>query len=247
MKQHVVFGATSAVAQACGRIWAERGDCLLLVARDAARLEEVAIDLRVRAGAADRVSTFVMDATDHGRLPDLIAACNRLARIDSVLLAHGVLPSQAECEADAEATRKAIEVNGTSAAVLMGAFGGLLAARKAGVVAVIGSVAGDRGRASNYTYGCAKAMVAAYASGLRHRLAHSGVRVLTIKPGFIDTPMTASFAGHGRLWVGPGRVARDIVAAIDRRNGTLYTPWFWRYVMWVIRLLPERVLWRTRL
>lgn len=247
MKQHVVFGATSAVAMACGRIWAERGDCLLLVARDAARLEEVAADLRVRAGAADRVTTFVLDATDLGRLPELMAACRGLARIDSVLIAHGVLPSQAACEADAGATRMAIEVNGTSAVVLIGAFGELLAPRGTGVVAVIGSVAGDRGRGSNYTYGCAKAMVATYAAGLRHRLAHSGVRVLTIKPGFIDTPMTASFAGHGPLWVGPDRVARDIVEAMDRRNGTLYTPWFWRYVMAVIRLLPERVLWRTRL
>jgi short-subunit dehydrogenase len=120
------------------------------------------------------------------------------------------------------------------------------AAQRRGVIAVISSVAGDRGRQSNYVYGAAKAAVTAFASGLRQKLFPRGVRVLTIKPGFVDTPMTAAFP-KGILWASPQRVARDIVRAMDGGRAVLYTPWFWRPIMAVINSIPEAIFCRLRL
>lgn len=248
MSRHIVIvGATSAIAQACARHWAERGDQLLLVARDEVRLREIAADLRVRGSAAN-VPAFVMDATDTPRIAQLIEFVQAQApSVDVVLIAHGTLPDQAQCEASVDATVAAVGVNGVSAVALMAAFAQLLERQKRGTLAVIGSPAGDRGRASNYTYGCAKAMVHSYAAGLRHRLWRSGVSVVTIKPGFTDTPMTAGIEKKGPLWVSPARVAKDIVAAIDAGRPELYTPWFWRWIMLLIIHLPERLFIRTRL
>src|ERR1700690_3871484 len=115
-----------------------------------------------------------------------------------------------------------------------------------GVIALISSVAGDRGRQSNYVYGAAKAAVTAFASGLRQRLYRKGVAVITIKPGFVSTPMTAAFAKNA-LWASPARVARDIVRAIERGTPVVYTPWFWRIIMTLICAVPERVFRRLRL
>jgi hypothetical protein len=133
---------------------------------------------------------------------------------------------------------RTIEINGTSAVAWMAAFASIFEEQRSGTLAVIGSPAGDRGRASNYTYGAAKALVHTYAEGLRHRLWRSGVRVLLLKPGFVDTPMTGRFEKKGPLWASASVVARDIVKAIDDGNGTAYTPWFWRYIMLVIKHLP---------
>jgi decaprenylphospho-beta-D-erythro-pentofuranosid-2-ulose 2-reductase len=121
-----------------------------------------------------------------------------------------------------------------------------MAQRRAGTIAVISSVAGDRGRGSNYVYGSAKALVTAFLSGLRQRLVKCGVTVVTIKPGFVDSPMTAAFA-KGPLWARPERIAAGIVRAIDRHSGTVYLPGFWRPIMWVIRTIPERVFLRLSL
>ena len=184
MKNVLVFGATSAIAQACARLWVARGDRLLLVARDATRLQEVATDLEVRAGAAGRVFSFVMDALDTARFDELAAAIDRdLGALDVALLAHGSLPEQARCADSPEETARALLVNGNSAVLLMAALAQRFEQQGRGTLAIIGSPAGDRGRASNYTYGAAKAMVHAYAAGLRHRFAPRGIRVVTIKPG----------------------------------------------------------------
>ena len=115
-----------------------------------------------------------------------------------------------------------------------------------GVIAGISSVAGDRGRQSNYVYGTAKAAVSTFAQGLRHRLARTGVSVITIKPGLVDTPMTASFK-KGALWASPDAVAARIERAIERRDDIVYTPWFWRWIMLIIKALPEPIFKKTRL
>jgi short-subunit dehydrogenase len=244
----VVFGATSAIAQACARRWAERGDRLLLVARDAARLAEVASDLRVRSGRSEEIPCFVMDANETARIGELMDFVRgQFAVVDAVLIAHGTLPDQAQCEASVDATLAALTVNGVSTVALLAAFAQLLEPQNRGTLAVIGSPAGDRGRASNYTYGAAKAMVHNYAAGLRHRLRRSGVAVVTIKPGFTDTPMTAGIEKKGPLWASPARVAKDIVAAIDAGRAVRYTPWFWRWIMLLIVHVPERIFVRTRL
>ena len=242
MRQIAIIGATSAIAQACAREWAARGDRLLLVGRDAARLEEIAQDLRVRSGSAGNqaaITSFVMDATDTARIEELLAfARDRDIAIDAALVAYGTLPDQAQCEASLELTLRAVEVNGTSVIAWMAALGQLFAQKGGGTLAVIGSPAGDRGRASNYTYGAAKSMVHTFAQGLRHRLWRQGVRVLLLKPGFVDTPMTRGFDKKGPLWSSAAVVARGIVDAIDRADGTVYVPGFWRYIMLVIRHLP---------
>lgn len=248
MKNIVIFGATSAIAHASARVWAGRGDRLMLVGRNEIKLNESAQDLAVRSGNPDNVSTYVMDA-ESARDPALLIteALRRLGAVDVLLVAHGSLPGQAQCEASVQATAEAIEINGLSAVTLMAGFAPVMKQRGSGVIAVISSVAGDRGRASNYTYGSAKALVSTFAAGLRHRLWGSGVQVLTIKPGFVDTPMTADISSKGPLWASPEQVAADIVRAVDRGGGTLYAPWFWRWIMLVVRHVPDRIFVRTRL
>lgn len=247
-KNIVIFGATSTIAQACARRWAERGDRLLLAGRDEVRLDEIAADLRVRGGGDDQVKRFVIDATETARIEALIAFVRaEFPTVDAVLIAHGTLPDQAQCEASIAATVEAINVNGVSAVALMAAFAPLLLEQKRGTLAVIGSPAGDRGRASNYTYGAAKALVQTFAAGLQHRLWRSGIAVVTIKPGFTDTPMTAGIDRKGPLWASPARVARDIVAAIDAGRPVVYAPWFWRWIMLLIIHLPNRFFARLRI
>lgn len=245
MQKILIVGAASAIAEAAARQWAGRGAALFLVARNAAKLEAIAADLKVRGAAA--VSTHVMDATDtaaHAAMLD--AALAALGGLDVALIAHGTLPDQKACEASVELTLREIDNNGLSVIALATRLANLLEAQGRGTIAVIGSVAGDRGRQSNYVYGAAKGLVARFLEGLRNRLAKAGVQVLTVKPGFVDTPMTAAFP-KGALWAQPEQVARGIVAAIDRRKDEVYLPGFWRLIMLVIRHIPERIFKRLSL
>ncbi|MDW8371253.1 MAG: SDR family NAD(P)-dependent oxidoreductase, partial [Geminicoccaceae bacterium] len=158
----------------------------------------------------------------------------------------GTLGDQAAIARDPEATRRTLLTNFVSPAVLLTALAARLEAAGKGCLAVITSVAGDRGRASNYVYGAAKGGLSTFLEGLRHRLAGKGVHVLDIRPGPVDTPMTAHLEKGGFLWASPERVAADIDRAIARRRSVLYTPWFWRWIMLVIRLLPEPLFHRLR-
>jgi len=245
MKRVLIIGATSAIARAVARRYAADRAQLLLVGRAAERLDILADDLRVRG--AERVETFVLDVNDHARHPALLEAAEQtLGEIDIVLIAHGTLPDQKACEQDVALTLQELTTNGLSVIALLTRFANDFEARRAGCLAVISSVAGDRGRQSNYVYGAAKGMVSLFAQGLRNRLADKGVCVLTIKPGFVDTPMTQDF-NKGLLWVGPEVIARGICRAIDKRLDVVYLPWFWRYIMLVIRLIPERIFKRMKL
>lgn len=244
MKKILIFGATSAIAAAAADILAARGDALYLVARDPGKLAALAQELR-RTGAA--VHTETMDAGDVAAHRGLIArADDKLGGMDALLVAHGVLSDQDACAADAAAALEDIKTNALSVISLVTPAANLFESRKGGVIAVISSVAGDRGRRKNYIYGAAKAMVTAFLSGLRGRLAPHGVRVLTVKPGLVDTPMTRNMKKNG-LWASPQRVARDIVAALDRKNGEIYTPAFWRFIMLAIRALPESLFMRLEI
>src|SRR5690242_7323269 len=169
---------------------AERGDALYLVGRNQARLAAIAADLSVRG--SPRVGSEVLDANDlAAHEPMLVRAESFLAGFDTVLIAHGTLSDQKACETSVELTLQEINTNALSVIALLTRVANRLAQQRAGTIAVISSVAGDRGRASNYVYGSAKALVTAFLSGLRQRLAKAGVSVVTIKPGFVDTPMTA--------------------------------------------------------
>jgi short-subunit dehydrogenase len=245
MQRILIVGATSAIAEATARLYAARGAALFLAARDAVRLESIATDLGVRG--ATSTGTFALDVNDLARHEALLdAAVHAMGGVDVALLAHGTLPNQAECEASDALAMREFATNGTATIALCGAIARRLRAQSAGTLAVISSVAGDRGRASNYLYGSAKAAVSAYLSGLRQRLNASGVNVLTIKPGFVDTPMTKAFK-KGALWATPAQIARGIVRAVDRRRSVVYLPWFWSPIMLVIRSIPEFVFRRISL
>ncbi len=233
----LIIGATSAIAEAVARLWAARRCALFLVGRREERLEAIAADLCVRGAAS--VECFTMDACDRERHAAMLdAALASLGGLDTVLIAHGSLPDQKACEASVEQTLHEIDNNGVSVVALSTRLAQHLAEQGHGCLAVIGSVAGDRGRQSNYVYGAAKGMVDIFLQGLRNRLARSGVQILTIKPGFIDTPMTAAFA-KGALWRTPQAIAGDIVEAVERRRDVVYLPGFWRVIMFVIRHIPE--------
>ena len=241
----LIVGATSAIAEEAARQWAARGEGLYLAARRESLLASIADDLRLRGAKLVAFERF--DILDRGAHEALIARAEAaLGSVDCVLVAHGTLPDQAACVADPEAAVREIELNGVATCALVLRVAARFEARGSGAIAVITSVAGVRGRASNFVYGAAKAMVSRLLEGLRHRLHARGVAVIDIRPGFVDTPMTASFR-KGALWASPRRVARDIVAAVDRRAGVVYTPWFWRWIMMVIRHLPEFIFVRTKL
>ncbi len=242
----VIIGATSAMAECCARVWAARGARMVLLARDAARAENVAADLRVRG--APFVQTLAFDATQPAAHQAAVAeAIANLGHIDIALVAHGSLPDQAACEQSFEAAQHALDVNFMSVVSVCTHLANHFESRGAGTLAVIGSVAGDRGRQSNYVYGAAKGAVAVFLQGLRNRLHRAGAHVVTIKPGFVDTPMTAGIQKGGPLWAQPADVARVICHAIDKQRDVVYVPFFWAGIMWVIRSVPERVFKRLSL
>ncbi|MCH8181078.1 MAG: SDR family oxidoreductase [Proteobacteria bacterium] len=246
MNHVLIIGATSAIAEACARVWAQRGDRVFLAARGEAQLKSVADDLRTRG--ANFVGFKVFDATAFDQHAALLAeATQAMGGLDTVLIAHGTLSDQDRAQQDTSYALREIEVNGTSVVALMGLAGEQLAAQQRGVIGVISSVAGDRGRQSNYVYGSAKALVSAFASGLRQRLHKVGVAVVTIKPGFVDTPMTAHLPKGGPLWARPEQVARDIVGGMDKGRSVVYTPGFWRLIMLIIKHIPESVFVKLKL
>jgi decaprenylphospho-beta-D-erythro-pentofuranosid-2-ulose 2-reductase len=245
VRRVLIVGATSAIAEATARRLAADGDALFLAARNAEHLQAIADDLRVRG--ATQCETAVFEATDYAAHADLIeAAQTALGGLDTLLIAHGTLPDQKACEASFETTRRAIEVNALSVISILTHAANLFERERQGTIAVISSVAGDRGRQSNYVYGSAKAAVTTFLQGLRNRLHPAGVQVLTVKPGFVDTPMTSAFA-KGPLWASPEQVARGIHRAIQKRKDVVYLPGFWRLIMRVIREIPEAVFKRLSL
>jgi short-subunit dehydrogenase len=241
-----IFGATSGIAAATARRFAGSGARLVLVGRDAGALGTAAQDLRVR-GAGD-VVTQTADLADLDTLGSSAeTAWEAFGGLDVAILAHGSLPDQTSAEADPALARAAFVLNFESPALLCLYLAGRFERQRAGVLAVITSVAGDRGRKSNYVYGAAKGGLQRFLEGLRHRLFASGVRVLDIRPGFVSTRMTAHLPQNGPLWAQPDRVAADIVRAVQKDRAVLYTPWFWAGIMGVIRSLPRPLLHRSSL
>lgn len=245
MRKILIVGATSGMAEACARLWAQRGDHLFLAARNPSQLQSVCDDLRTRG--AGRVGQQVFDANDLAAHAALLAEATQvLGGLDTVLIAHGTLTDQERAQQDVAYALQEIQTNGTSVVSLMTLAGEQFAQQGRGAIAVISSVAGDRGRQSNYVYGSAKALVSAFASGMRQRLAKQGVHVITIKPGFVSTPMTAHLK-QGALWAKPEQVAKDIAAAIDQGRRVVYTPGFWRWIMLIIKHIPEFVFVKLKL
>jgi decaprenylphospho-beta-D-erythro-pentofuranosid-2-ulose 2-reductase len=244
----LILGATSAIAEALARRLAARGVRLALVARDSHKLAAIQTDLQVRHGPQAVVFTARADLdllADHA--PLVAAAAQALGRIDVAVLAHGSLPEQAACEADVALALAQLHTNGVSAVSLCGHLANLLQAQASGRLVVITSVAGDRGRPSNYVYGSAKGLVSRYLQGLRARLWRHGVAVIDLRPGFVITPMTAGFDRNGPLWVSADRIAVGALAAIDAQREVAYLPGFWRVIMAVICAIPEKLFKRLSL
>jgi short-subunit dehydrogenase len=241
----LILGATSAIAQPLAKRLARDGDRLFLVARDAGRLDVVARDLAIRC--AQEVRTLAADLNDFaGHAAILEEAGRALDGLDTVIVAHGVLGDQQLCQTSYAETEHVLRTNFLSAVSVLTLVAEAFEARGAGTIVAISSVAGDRGRQSNYVYGASKGALSLFLQGLRNRLHGRGVRVVTAKPGFVSTPMTAHL-DQGLLFAEPETVARGIHRAMRRGKDVVYLPWFWRIVMGVIRLIPEPVFKRLRL
>lgn len=240
----LLVGATSAIATAMCELYAKRGDLVCLAARNRLRAQVVADELSARHGAIFPCVSF--DAMDSGAPTRVMAeAVAILGWLDVVIVAHGSLPSD-ERPLQEHHIAESVMVNGLSVITLLECATRYFAIHAGGTVAVISSVAGDRGRGSNYIYGASKSLVSAYASGLGQRLKRTNVKVVVIKPGLVDTPMTAG-RKKGLLWSTPAVVAAIAVKAIDRGTPVVYAPRFWQPIMWLIKLIPERVFRRLPL
>jgi decaprenylphospho-beta-D-erythro-pentofuranosid-2-ulose 2-reductase len=245
LKKIIIIGANSAIAEQCGRLWAARGDSLCLVARNQVRLDTLKNDLIIRG--ANQVATYTMDVNDYSSHTKMLDyAIKVLDGFDTVFIAHGTLSNQKACEQNVQLMIQEMNTNAISTIALLNHVANRFERKGEGTIAVIASVAGDRGRASNYVYGSAKAMLIAFTSGLRQRLYQSNVAVVTIKPGFVDTPMTAEFK-KGLLWVKPDLVAIKIVKAVDRRKKEVYVPSFWWIIALIIKSMPTTVFDRLKL
>jgi len=237
----LIVGATSAIAEATARLFAKEGAEFFLTGRNSGRLEIVAKDLTNRG--ASKMQTAIFDIT---KLEDHFAILDQsfLSPVDVVLVAPGTLGDQKACEASAEATVKELSTNFVATAALLTQIANRL--ERGAVIAVISSVAGDRGRQSNYVYGSAKGGLSIFLEGLRNSLYEAGVHVLTIKPGFVDTPMTAHLS-KGPLYVKPEVIATGIKKAIERRKNVVYLPFRWKMIMAIIRMIPEPLFKRMKL
>lgn len=246
MKKILIIGATSAIAEATARLWAAEGHKLYLLGRNDERLALIAADLKIRGAEAVQYAALDLnDFAQHGAALDAAAAA--LEGLDIVLIAHGTLGNQKASEQDFSVTLRELNTNAISAMSLLTHLANRFEAQKHGSIAVISSVAGDRGRQSNYVYGTAKGAVTIFLQGLRNRLHRSGVQVLTIKPGFVDTPMTAGIDKKGPLWANPETIARSIVGGIEKGRDVVYAPWFWMGLMSVIRVIPEQIFKKLKL
>lgn len=237
----VIIGATSAIAEATARLYAAEGAEFFITGRNSNHLEIVAQDLTHRGAA--KVQTALLDVA---RLDTHVGVLDRAfaSPVDLVLVAHGTLSDQKGCEASVDGTVKELTTNFVATAALLTPIANRL--QRGAVIAVISSVAGDRGRQSNYVYGSAKGGLSIFLEGLRNRLYASGIHVVTIKPGFVDTPMTAGLS-KGPLYVKPEVIARGIKKAVEHRKDVAYLPGRWRAIMTIIRMIPEPLFKRMKL
>lgn len=242
----VILGAVSAIGEATARLYASEGARLALAGRNAIRLKQIATDLTLRG--AVQCDVHVLDLADCDAETELQKMAQALGgSIDAVFLFYGVLGQQRIGERDLAEQRRILSVNFSSAAEWCAASANLLEEQNDGVLVAVSSVAGDRGRRSNYIYGAAKAGLTAFVEGIAHRLAPTKARAVVAKLGFVDTPMTANIP-KGMLWAKPEAVARKLKAAAERRDASVvYAPWFWRFIMLAVRLTPAFVFHRTKL
>jgi len=238
-KRVLALGATSAIAEATLRLLAEQPASFFLVGRNPSKLAVVRDDLLTRGATA--AATCVIDLDDTGAHPAMLAqALGALGGIDLALLAHGILGDQTEAEKDYAVAKAILRTNFLSAVSLVTWLANYFEAEHRGTIAVISSVAGDRGRKSNYVYGASKGGLNIFLDGVRNRIDRAGVQVLTIKSGFVATPMTAHLKKNA-LFAEPSQVARHILRAIEKGKDVAYVPPFWGLIMLIVRSVPRRI------
>lgn len=237
MKNVLILGATSDMAQAIAKKYAAEEWSLTLAALEPDLLEPIAADLRVRTKTP--VTALEFDATDFSSHQSFYESLD--AKPDVVICVFGYMGDQLAARTDFEEVRRTIDINCTGAISILNIVAEDFEKRGHGAIAGISSVAGDRGRQSNYTYGCAKAGFTTYLSGLRNRLAKKSVHVMTVKPGFCRTKMTESMELPGALTADPEQVAEAVFKGIEKKRNVVYTLWMWRYIMLIIRHIPEFV------
>jgi decaprenylphospho-beta-D-erythro-pentofuranosid-2-ulose 2-reductase len=237
-KRIAIIGATSSIAEYCARIWAQQGSVeLILVGRDQRKLEVVAADLLVRSPNT-KIEIITTDFIDPNAIQKLVDSLFAISPIDIALIAHGTLPDQKDCQNSLALNFNTLEINGISPVLYAEAFAQHMAKLNQGSIAIIGSVAGDRGRKSNYVYGAAKGLITRYAQGLQHRFAGTRVSITLVKPGPTNTPMTAAMKGSEKF-AAPEDVAKTIISGIESKKAIVYAPAKWQIIMMVIQHLPN--------
>ena len=236
----VVIGATSGIAEHCCRLWlaAEPAE-LVLVARDKAKLDKIAADLKVRSPAST-ITTVLGDFLDRAFIQSTVDGAVATGPVDLALIAHGWMPEN-QVGLDLATCEQILDVNAVSPVLFAEAFAAHFVKARRGTIAIIGSVAGDVTRRANYLYGASKALLTRYAQGLDHRLIGSGVKVVLIKPGPTDTPMTAQLKAAGRRMAPVEDVARATVDGIRRGKAVIYTPLVWQLIMLIVRHIPRPI------
>ena len=248
MKKLVVVGATSLMAQSCARLWVESNEysSLVLIGRNLEKLGEVAKDLQTRGGPSLKVEVRTGDMLSTEGVEQLVSQACEGDLPDTVLIAHGYMPDQSAIDASLKTCDEVLKVTGVSPVLFLQSFAMRLKGNTSAHLAVIGSVAGDRGRASNYIYGASKAMIAAAAGGLTQRFGfEDGPMISLIKPGPTSTPMTASM--ENRKMLAPVEdVAKCIVKGVNAGRKEIYAPFKWTFIMFIVRHLPYFIFNRVR-
>jgi len=237
-KRIAIIGATSFIAEHCARIWVQQGLVeLILVGRNQKKLEVVSADLLVRSPNT-KIEIIATDFIDPTAIQKTIDSLFKHSPIDIALITHGILPEQQDCQNNLALNYDTIVTNGISPALYAEAFAQHMAKLNRGSIAIIGSVAGDRGRKSNYVYGAAKGLLTRYAQGLQHRFADTRVSITLIKPGPTNTPMTAAMKGSENF-ASVEEVAKTIIFGIESKKAIIYAPAKWQLIMIVMRHLPS--------
>ena len=242
-KSVLIIGATSDVARATAHLFAKKGYELVLMARNEDKVAAISNDITIRYGVS--CTPVVMDILSFEGHKPLIDSMENLPFLTICFV--GYLGDQEIAEKGIDMTRAIIDANYTGPVSLLNAIASRYEKQTSGYIIGISSVAGDRGRMSNYTYGSAKAGFTAYLSGLRNRLFHKGVHVVTIKPGFMDTQMTAGMDLPKLLTIKPAEAAQSIYRIAQSKKNTVYLSWKWRYIMLIIKNIPETIFKRLKL
>ncbi|QDP41598.1 SDR family oxidoreductase [Radiobacillus deserti] len=246
MAKILILGATSSIAQSTAQKLAENGHDLILTSRNTEDLNTLKRDLSIRHQIDVKLKPF--DALDFDHHEAFFSnVVEETGGLDGILLMYGAMADQKVAETDFEASRQMIDVNYTSAVSILNIAANYFEKKRHGIICAVSSVAGDRGRKSNYIYGSTKAGLSTYMEGLRNRLHEKGVQVMTVKPGMVDTKMTYGVVKDSPLLADPDKVGKDIADGIQKKKDVLYTPWFWLIIMLVIKLIPEKLFKRMNL